>query len=401
MKHNVPNELIILPVLKAMRGPRGGFVLTQKYLNGAAAYANTWPGPVTSLIELTDTPTTDMDLVEMMPDQAATGLELRPTTPEALADRIRNAALVSAFLSPYELPTAELCHQLGIPIAFVSEYSLNTEMQIIHADTQNPFLRLRRKIWARGAEKKRRKVLTLAAGLQCSGTPTFNAYRDAINNTLLFFDNRVPQDKVISEADLDRKITDMMAGQPLRLIFGGRMVAMKGVMDLVPFANALRQRNIPFSFDIYGDGPLRADIQTQITAMNLADQISLRGVVDFETGWVPALQREADLFICCHPQGDPSSTYPEVMACGVPIAGYDNEALAGVIATSDAGWATPMHDVAALADTVARLNRDRIDLVNAAQKSHAFAAEHAFEATMRRRTKHLIGISRLPAALKG
>ena len=89
------------------------------------------------------------------------------------------------------------------------------------------------------------------------------------------------------------------------------------------------------------------------------------------------------------------------MACGVPIAGYDNEALAGVIATSQAGWSTPMHDVSALADTVARLHADRTALVEAAHKARSFAAEHAFEATMQRRTQHLINASRLPDALKG
>ncbi|MEL6681097.1 MAG: glycosyltransferase [Pseudomonadota bacterium] len=400
MKETTRNELIILPVLKAVRGPNGGFVLTQKYLNGAAAYAKTWPGPVTSLIELTNTPTTDLDQVEVIPGEAETGLELRPSTPEAFAGRIRNAALVSGFLSPYELPTAELCHEMGIPIVFVSEYSVNTEIQIIRADTRNPFLRARRKMWVQGAERKRRKALKLAAGLQCSGTPTYNAYRNANDNILLFFDNRVPQEKVISASELDDKVAAISSGQPLRLVFGGRFVAMKGVMDLVPFADALRARKTPFSFDIYGDGPLRSYIEAQIEKYNLSDQVNLRGVVDFETGWVPTLKRNADLFICCHPQGDPSSTYPEVMACGVPIAGYDNEALTGVITNSDAGWATPMRDVAALADTVERLHKNRDDLVQAAQKSLLFAQQHAFEATMRSRTRHLIDASRLPAALK-
>ncbi len=401
MTGSASNELIILPVLKATRGPRGGFVLTQKYMNGAAAYAKTWPGPVTSLIELTDAPTTDMDHVEVMPGEAETGLELRPKTQDALAQRIRNAAIVSGFLSPYELETAALCNQLGVPIVFVSEYSMKTEIQIIRAETRNVALQWRRELWIRGAEKKRRKALRMAAGLQCSGTPTYQSYRDAIDNTLLFFDNRVPQDKVISDAALTQKTNGMMTDRPLRLVFGGRLVPMKGVMDLAPFAFALRQRDIPFTLDIYGDGPLRADMQAQINDMQLGDQVTLRGIVDFETGWVPTLQRDMDLFICCHPQGDPSSTYPEVMACGVPIAGYDNEALAGVIATSQSGWATPMHDVAALADTVARLSRDRASLADAAQKARSFAAKHAFEATMERRTRHLIDASRLPAALKG
>ncbi|MDX8349850.1 glycosyltransferase family 4 protein [Cognatiyoonia sp. IB215446] len=400
MKASAQNELIILPVLKATRGPRGGLVLTQKYLNGAAAYAKTWPGPVTSLIALTDTPTTDMDQVEVLPGEAETTLEMRPTEPEALAARIKNAALVSGFLSPYELPTAELCQKLDVPIAFVSEYSLQTELQIIRSETRNPILRFRRKLWTLNAERKRREVLKLAAGLQCSGTPTYNAYKDAIANTLLFFDNRVPRDAVISDAALARKVDSLTSDRSLRLIFGGRLVAMKGVLDLVPFAAALRKRGVNFTLDIYGDGPLRDNIAKQINDMGLSDLVRLRGVVDFETEWVPTLKEQADLFVCCHPQGDPSSTYPEVMACGVPIVGYDNEALKGIIEISEAGWATPMHDIATLADTVTRLAKNRAELADAATNARTFAAKHAFEATMVRRTRHLIEISRLPAALK-
>jgi len=175
---------------------------------------------------------------------------------------------------------------------------------------------------------------------------------------------------------------------------------MKGVMDLAPFAAALRKRGVNFTLDIYGDGPLRDSLAKQINDMGLSDLVHLRGVVDFETEWVPTLKEQADLFVCCHPQGDPSSTYPEVMACGVPIVGYDNEALKGIIEISEAGWATPMHNIDTLAATVARLATTRAELADAATNARSFAAKHAFEATMVRRTKHLIDISRLPAALR-
>ena len=36
----------------ASEAPNGGLVMTQKFLDGTAEYARTWPGPVTSLVEL-------------------------------------------------------------------------------------------------------------------------------------------------------------------------------------------------------------------------------------------------------------------------------------------------------------------------------------------------------------
>ena len=224
---------------------------------------------------------------------------------------------------------------------------------------------------------------------------------DNFDSELLFFDNRVREDMLITDADFTRKTDAMTAGDPLRLVFGGRLIAMKGVQDLPRFAHALQQRGVPFTLDIYGGGPLQSALEQQIATLGLGDVVRLCGVRDFETGWVPVLKEQSDLFVCCHPQGDPSSTYPEVMACGVPIVGYDNEALTGIVAHSQGGWATPSGDVAALADKVAALHQDRQALRNTAQAARSFARQHAFEPTMARRTAHLIAASRLPDALKG
>lgn len=400
MRDPSPTEMILMPSLKATKGAGGGLVLTKKYLSGAAAFARHWPGQLTNLVELSSVPTTDMDHIEVLPGESETRIELRPENEEALAVRLRDVAVVLAFLSPFELPLAQLCKRLGVPIVFVSEYSTTTESQIMRTQTRNPILRLRRQLWLNKADRVRQEALQIAAGLQCSGTPTYEAYAGQTPSNLLFFDNRVPEADVISEADLDLKIQQMQRKAPLRLAFGGRLIAMKGVQDLPKFANILRDRDVPFTLDIYGDGPLKAALEKQIAAKKLGDQVKLRGAMDFATGWIPTLKRDVDLFICCHPQGDPSSTYPEVMACGVPIAGYDNEALRGIIAHSQGGWATPSGDLSKLADVVVQADQNRAQLGETARNAHVFAARHAFEKTMARRGEHLVSASRLCAALK-
>jgi colanic acid/amylovoran biosynthesis glycosyltransferase len=62
-----PAEPILLPSLTARVGAHGGLLLTQKYLDGAAACARAWPGPVTSLFRLKKGPSWDMDVVEIEP----------------------------------------------------------------------------------------------------------------------------------------------------------------------------------------------------------------------------------------------------------------------------------------------------------------------------------------------
>lgn len=398
---NAPKELLVLPSLKARRGPNGGLILTQKYLEGVATYARDWPGPVTSLVGLETRPGTDMDQTEIDPDTLETGLEVRPTDPDALAARLSSAAIVLFHLSPEELEPAELCQRIGVPCVFVSEYSPRTERQIVDAGTTNPLRRLRRKLWLMGAERKRQKILrNYASGLQSSGTPTYDLYSPITKNPMLFFDNRVLRADIIDDAALEAKCSNLAQGAPLRLVFGGRMIAMKGVLELPRIARALDRLDVPYQMDIIGDGDLKDQLQSDIDQAGLSERVQLHPPMDFKTGWIPMLKREADVFVCCHPQGDPSSTYPEVMSCGVPIVGYGNEAFAGIVRESGTGWSVPMFDADALATQVAKLHSDRAALQDAARHGRDFAAQHCFEATFSRRVAHMIKASRLDEATK-
>lgn len=390
-------ELILLPSLGARPGPRGGLVLTRKYMEGAAEYARNWPGPVASLVHLDPVPTTDLDHAEYLPGEAETALELRPRDGPELATRLKGAAQVVAFLSRDEAPMLRICRDLGVPVVFVTEYSPRTERQIAASERLNPLRHARRLFWLARTERIRRDMLTRASGLQCSGTPTWENYQGLCRDTLLFFDNRVRADQVIDDQGLRAKAAHLHQGGPLRLVFGGRFVPMKGVMDLPKVAVALRRLGVDFTLDLYGAGPQENELRAAIMTQGLQNRVKLRGVLDFQTGWIPWLREHADIFLCCHPQGDPSSTYPEVMSCGVPIAGYANDAFRGIVAQSGAGWAVPTGDVAGLAQAIADLARDRDRIVDAARKARDFARAHAFEITFRNRAAHFLRNSRIRA----
>lgn len=393
-------ELILLPSLAAHRGPRGGLVLTRKYVEGAAEFARYWPGPVTNLFRADPRTTTDMDQDEFFPGDSVTGLELRPEDGEALAARLSKAALVVGFLSRTERSALETCRKLGVPTVFVAEYSLRTECQILASEHHYPPRHLRRLMWLWRNERIRRHMLSDVDGLQCSGTPTYEEYRGLCRDTLLFFDNRVRADEVISAEALADKQAALRRGGPLRLVFGGRLIAMKGVDDLPKIAAELARLGVDFRLEIFGSGPLQDGLSRQIAKLGLTERVHLAGVLDFQTGWVPYLRQHADLFLCPHPQGDPSSTYPEVMSCGVPVAGYANDALRGIVAQSGSGWTVPIGDTAALARRVAGLAADREQIVEAGRAARDFAAQHVFEKTFSNRVAHFIRNSRLPAELR-
>ena len=387
-------ELILLQAVKATRAPDGPFVLTQKYLEGVEALARHWPGQVTSLVEMADEKSTDFDHVPADPVQF--NIEVRPTETRALMERLSSASAVLAFLSRRDAPLAPLCRAANIPLLYVTEYTPETEQQIMRESTPGALLRLRRSIYLKITDRQRRRAAELSAGLQCSGRPTYDYYRDIQSNRLLFFDNRLLAAEIMTQDACRTKFADLTTSErPLHLVYGGRFVPMKGVMHLPDVARALKERGVPFRFDVYGDGPQKAELAARISEYGLDDVMRICAPVDFRTGWVKMLKEQADLFVCCHPQGDPSSTFPEVMSCGVPIVGYDNEAFRGVVERSGVGWMTPVGQPQAVADKIARLSADRDAIRDAALAGLQFGHDTAFETTFGARAQQLLDARRV------
>jgi len=271
----------------------------------------------------------------------------------------------------------------------VAEHSLLTRKQMIRAGTWNPLLRWRRTRWMLKQEKLHREAIALAEGIQCNGTPAFETYRELSPSPFLYFDSRVTRQMLADEATLKARTDDMLAGRPLHLVFSGRFTRIKGVDHLPRVAVELKKLNVPFEMALCGNGELLPIVRRNAAKLGVDHLIKFTGPLDFATQLVPFVTQNADLFVCCHRQGDPSCTYLETMSCGVPIAGYDNEALAGIVRESSVGWSTPMERPAELARRVADLNADRSVLASAAFEALRFASGHTFEDTFRKRVEHL------------
>lgn len=387
-------ELVVLPLFRAEPLPGCRFRVTRKFVEGMESFAARWPGRTVAILPIGIDATGSLDPVDVGPDDHAFRIEPRPPDEARLAQRLRGASAVLAVLEAAEAGLVRRFGQTGPAVVYVSEITRKTQRKIIAIEVANPLRRWKRQIQADLAERAKVAAVRASAGLQCNGLPTYDAYRDHSPNAMLFFDTRVRGDMVISEAALTQRLHAMSAGGPLRMVFSGRLTAIKGVEDLPELAHALVQLGVSFSLDIFGGGPLGPALEKAIARYGLEDRVRLRGVLEFESQLVPELKAGADLFICCHPQGDPSCTYLETMACGVPIAGYDNEAHAGLVRHARTGWATPIGDVQALARQIRVLHEDRTQLRKASVRAREFASSHTLEATFDARVNHLIECSR-------
>ncbi|HRA87249.1 MAG TPA: glycosyltransferase [Planctomycetaceae bacterium] len=372
--------LLVIPPITAHRSERGYLVLTDKFLSGMKAYADRWPGPVTALVRVTDEPDNNLDHLEVVPNHFPFGIEQIPQTNELLYRRMREAAIVLG--GPRGV--------VGAQQVTVAETSLPTRLQIIAATTPGIVRRYKRFGDACLDAYRERRAVQNMAGIQCNGTPTYNAYKAHNSNCLLFFDSRIEANDLIASDELLQRTDRLRNQSPLRIAFSGRLVRIKGVDGIPAIADELRRRGVCFEFDIFGGGECEEQVRKEIQQRGLQSIVRLRGVLRYREELLPGFRKNVDLFVCPHVQGDPSCTYIETLACGVPILGYANEAWNGMVPLSGAGWTTAVRDIAAMAAKIAQLDRNRNQIIEASVAARTFAAKHLFESTMDRRVEHLV-----------
>jgi glycosyltransferase involved in cell wall biosynthesis len=379
--------VLIVPLTSAEPAP-GKVLLTGKFLDGMRSYVERWNGTVRVILPPGRGVTGNLDDVVVDRADLPFTVEILPLASEALRQRVLQAAVVMGGSHHEILDLASLCARHRVPYVFNCEYSLRTRLQITRVETPSPLRRLRRSLWECNQERLFRRTVRSATGVQCNGHPTYQAYRRIARDSMLYFDNRV-EPEMVAPRELVAKKQQRHASRRLTLVYSGRLNRMKGGQYLVPLAQALLERGVDFDLHICGDGDLQPSITAEIAAAGLQERVHMRGVLDFRSELVPFVTESADLFVCCHPQGDPACTYMETFACGVPIVGFANEAFSGLQQASGAGWVTPLCDVRAMAEAIRSIALERRQLRGPAQAALRFASQHTFPREFDRRIEHL------------
>ena len=124
----------------------------------------------------------------------------------------------------------------------------------------------------------------------------------------------------------------------------------------------LRDRVVPFTLHVFGDGPLRAALSAQIERLHLQDLVHLGGPIPQEQ--VAAEMRASHAFVMpCReePNGDMDgipTVFMEAMATGRPVISSAVSGIPELVRDGETGLVVPPNDPSALADAIARLARD-------------------------------------------
>ncbi|WP_230658214.1 glycosyltransferase [Psychrobacter sp. I-STPA10] len=80
-----------------------------------------------------------------------------------------------------------------------------------------------------------------------------------------------------------------------QLLFVGRMVEKKGLIYLILACKILKDKGVKFRLHIVGDGPLKKDIENEIRAIGLLDQVVIYGAQ--QHSFIIDLMNKCDIFV--------------------------------------------------------------------------------------------------------
>jgi colanic acid/amylovoran biosynthesis glycosyltransferase len=179
-----------------------------------------------------------------------------------------------------------------------------------------------------------------------------------------------------------------------RILSIGRYVEKKGFDVLIDACAKLRERDIAFTCEIVGGGPLHEVLATQIARLDLGNCVHLLG--PRSQAEVRRLLATTQLFVlACQPDSEGGSdnlptVIAEAMLAGVPVISTPLAGVPEMIADGQDGVLVPVRDVAKLAATLADLLADPVRALAMAARGRASAnARFAIEQTTRE-LKHLL-----------
>ena len=374
-------KLCVVPTVPVWKNG-DSLIFDQKFFDGIIQYSKYWDGPVSVLMRLCYGPPPDFGKVIVHPKNLTFRCDVLEQDEAIQTFHLTGTSIVLAGGdSGSQLDLTNVAHKAGAKIVYIIENTPDTRYQIIALSTNNPLLLLRRFLYIWKEERRRLRAFSSADGIQSNGIPAYREY-SRFRENLLYYDTRVFSSQYISSEALETRLASLNELRPLRLAFSGRLIDIKGADHLVDLAVLLNTKGIDFRLNIYGSGDLYPQMKRKINLAHLDEKVILRGVVDFNKVLVPELINSCDIFIILHRQSDPSCTYLETLSCGVPLLGYSNQMLQGLLDEADVGWGSPIDNVPAVADKIEYLDKNREEIGKKARNGLAFAQSHDFESTM-------------------
>ncbi|MDG4829854.1 glycosyltransferase [Solwaraspora sp. WMMD1047] len=179
-----------------------------------------------------------------------------------------------------------------------------------------------------------------------------------------------------------------------KLVTVARLVAKKGVGTAIDAVADLVAAGQQVRYDVYGDGPLRADLRRQVAARGLDRVVTLHGAVPHQVATAALADADVAVLPCqLAPDGDLDGIPVFLMEAGgrgVPVVTTPVSGIPELVDPAS-GWLVPPADPAALADAIGQVLADP---QRAAGRATALAERIRTEFTPARQADRLLAVWR-------
>ena len=151
--------------------------------------------------------------------------------------------------------------------------------------------------------------------------------------------------------------------RPLRVISVGRFVEKKGFQYAIDAIAGIVKQNIPVSYTLIGDGPLRSELLSRIRMDGIADCVTMPGWKSHNE--VIEEIRRGDILLApsiTPPDGDKEgipNVLKEAMAIGIPVIATDHSGIPELVIHNETGLLVPEKDTQAISYSIQTLMNDQ------------------------------------------
>ncbi|NDL62333.1 glycosyltransferase [Acerihabitans arboris] len=162
----------------------------------------------------------------------------------------------------------------------------------------------------------------------------------------------------------------------INIISVARLNEKKGLVVAIKACALLKKFNIKFRYIIIGDGPLKGQLTSLISKLQLENEVELSGFKTQDS--VKVLLAKADIFLLPSVTGTDGDmegipvALMEAMACGLPVVSTFHSGIPELVENSVSGWLAPEFDDVKLAEIIESIIQGTTDvhsvLLNARKK---------------------------------
>jgi len=178
-----------------------------------------------------------------------------------------------------------------------------------------------------------------------------------------------------------KQLRDPRVRKKRKIIGMGRLVEQKGFDLLLRAFSKISAAHPDWFLEIWGQGPLRQELEQLAQALHLANQVSFPG----QTQDTHAVLLEADLFVLSSRYEGFPNVLSEAMACGLPVITFDvASGPRDIVEHESNGLLVEANDIDGLAHAIERLLKNESERVRLAGESSKIVAKYGLSQVMKR-----------------